>query len=98
MSCRLRHKVEKYGTAGQATDDNMVHAHCMLDNKGYKHTHTEHVILIAFPQQQWLYVRTRHSVTLYVHCLASFSWPVSKLGYSACPIYYKVGRHDQGRS
>jgi len=24
--------VEKYGTAGQATDDNMAHALCMLDN------------------------------------------------------------------
>jgi len=23
--------VEKYGRAGQATDDNMAHAHCMLD-------------------------------------------------------------------
>jgi len=22
--------VEKYGKAGQATDDNMAHAHCML--------------------------------------------------------------------
>jgi hypothetical protein len=29
--------VEKYGRAGQATDDNMAHAHCMLDKKGYKH-------------------------------------------------------------
>ena len=24
--------VEKYCTVGQATDDNMAHAHCMLDN------------------------------------------------------------------
>jgi len=24
--------VEKYCTAGQATDGNMAHAHCMLDN------------------------------------------------------------------
>jgi hypothetical protein len=29
---------KKYLTAGQATDDNMPHAHCMLDNQGYKHT------------------------------------------------------------
>jgi hypothetical protein len=28
--------VEKYDRAGQATDDNMAHAHCMLDTKGYK--------------------------------------------------------------
>jgi len=30
-SCRLWDNVEKYSRAGQATDDNMAHAHCMLD-------------------------------------------------------------------
>jgi hypothetical protein len=30
--------VEKYSTAGQAKDDNMAHAHCMLDTQGYKDT------------------------------------------------------------
>ena len=30
--CRLLDNVEKYCTAGQATDDNMAHAHCMLNN------------------------------------------------------------------
>jgi len=30
-SYRLWHNVEKYGRAGQATDDNMAHAHCLLD-------------------------------------------------------------------
>ena len=28
---RLRDKVEKYGKAGQATDDNIAYAHYMLD-------------------------------------------------------------------
>jgi len=28
--------VEKYCTVGQATDDNMAHAHCMLNTQGYK--------------------------------------------------------------
>jgi len=31
--------VEKYSRAGQATDDNMTHAHCVLDTQGYKWTH-----------------------------------------------------------
>ena len=31
-SYRLRDNVEKYCRAGQATDDNTAHAHCMLDN------------------------------------------------------------------
>jgi hypothetical protein len=30
-SCRSRDNVEKYGTAGQATNDDMAHALCMLD-------------------------------------------------------------------
>ena len=30
-SCRLWENVGKYCRAGQATDDNMAHAHCMLD-------------------------------------------------------------------
>jgi len=29
---------EKYGGGGQATDDNMAHACCMLNDYGYKHT------------------------------------------------------------
>ena len=35
--CRLWDNVEKYGTDRQATDDNM-HALCVLDTSGYKHT------------------------------------------------------------
>jgi hypothetical protein len=31
-SCRLWDNIEKYCIAGQAKDDNMAHAHCMLDN------------------------------------------------------------------
>ena len=30
--------MEKYGTAGQPTDDNMAHAHGMLDTLLYRHT------------------------------------------------------------
>jgi len=39
-SRRLRDNVEKYCRAGQATDDNMAHAHCMPDTQGYKQTLT----------------------------------------------------------
>jgi hypothetical protein len=31
-SCRLWDNVEKYCKVEQATDDNMAHEHCMLDN------------------------------------------------------------------
>jgi len=37
-SCRVWDNVEKYCRAGQATDDNMARAHCMLNTDGYKHT------------------------------------------------------------
>jgi hypothetical protein len=48
-SCRLRDRVEKYGRARQATDDNIIHS--------------EYVILIAFTRQQWL--RERASMLRY---------------------------------
>jgi len=40
--------VEKYCRAGQATDGNMAHARCMLDNSGYRQTdrHLECAILL----------------------------------------------------
>jgi hypothetical protein len=48
--------VEKCITSGQATDDNVAHAHCMLDNSGYKHTFR--ICNTAFPPQQLLLERT----------------------------------------
>jgi len=60
--------VEKYGTAGQTTYDNMAHTHCMLDTLDYKHT-LRNVIIIAFPLQQWLRERSS-TLHLYVHCLS----------------------------
>jgi len=48
--------VEKYGTAGQATGENVIwHMHfaCWITNA--TDTHSEYVTLTAFPLQQWLY-------------------------------------------
>jgi len=39
--------VEIYCTPGQATNDDIAHAHCMLDTKATD-THAEYVILIAY--------------------------------------------------
>ena len=50
---------------GQATDDNMAHAYCMLDIQGYKHTITicnKHGFSTATMAAQ-----TQSNVTLYVH-------------------------------
>jgi hypothetical protein len=72
-SCHLWDNVEKYGTAGEATDDNMVCVHFTLCTWGYKYTLSEYVILIAFPQQQWLHkcVSTLHYT--YTACLIIFT-------------------------
>jgi hypothetical protein len=59
---RLWENVENFCRTGQATDDNTAHAYCVLDTWGYKHTL---VILIAFPQQQWL--RERVSLLGYTY-------------------------------
>ena len=69
-SCRLLDNVEKYCKAGQTTDENVLHAHCMLDTLGYKH-----ILIICntyyFPTAT-MFARTRLNVTLNV-CLVSFS-------------------------
>jgi len=47
--------VEKYGGAGRATDDNIIwrmkFARWIINATD---THSEYVILVAFPRQQWL--------------------------------------------
>jgi hypothetical protein len=54
--CHLRNNEEKYGRAGQAPDDNTIWGVCLpcWITKATD-THSEHVILIAFPQPQWLH-------------------------------------------
>jgi hypothetical protein len=72
--------VEKFCIAGQATDDNMVHAHCMLGIPKATNTQSEYVRRIAFPRQQWLHERPQYYVirTLYVliHTFAYSDLPV----------------------
>ena len=67
-SCRLRDSVEKYCKAGQATDDNMTHAHCMLDTKGCKRT-LRICNTYCFPTAK-VVTPTRLNVTLSGHCLS----------------------------
>ena len=63
--------VGKCCKAGQATDDNMAHAHCMLDTYGYKYTPgicNTYCFSTATTAE-----RTRHNVTLHVHYLSCLS-------------------------
>jgi hypothetical protein len=75
----LYDNMEKYGSARQAIDDNMVHELTCWIPKA-TNTHLEHVTLIAFPLQHWLHTQALMlhytytaslvpcNVTLYVHC------------------------------
>jgi len=61
--------VENYCTAGQATYDSMVHAHCRLDTKGYKYTlSVSNTYCISTVT---MVARSHLNVTLFVQYIAS---------------------------
>jgi len=69
-SCRLWDNVEKYGRAGQATDDNIIRRMrivCWITKT--TNTHSKYVIRIAFPWQQWLGECTSVLRHAYTACL-----------------------------
>ena len=60
--------MEKYGTAGQATDGNITwRMRFVCEITKATDTHSEYAIFLAFPRQQWL--RERACVAMYVRCL-----------------------------
>ena len=61
--------MEKYYRLGQATYGIVAHVHCMLDNLGYKYTHSRCVILRALPLKQQFHVRTSMLRHTYSVCL-----------------------------
>jgi len=56
--------------AGQAANDNMAHAHCMLDTKGYRHT--LRICNNYCLSTTRMVARTRIDVKLHVHCLCYY--------------------------
>jgi hypothetical protein len=68
------HVVEKYGRAKQATDENVTRRMrfiCRITKA--TDIHSEYVILIAFPQQQWLRERSSILRHTYIAFLVLFS-------------------------
>jgi len=66
--CSLWDKEEKYFKAGQATDENMAHAHCMLDKKDNRH---ELKIGNNYCSYSATFVaRKRPNIASYVGCLS----------------------------
>jgi hypothetical protein len=69
--CRLRDNVEKYGTAGQATDDGIIRRmrfSCWIT----KATDTLGICNTYCFSMATILTRTYLNVTLYVHCLSCF--------------------------
>jgi hypothetical protein len=60
--------VEEHSTTGQATSDNKAHAHFILDDYGYTHTHTKCNIYCF--STDTMVAQTRLTVTLYLHLLS----------------------------
>ena len=63
--------MEKYCTAGQATDDNIIRCMriaCWIPKA--TNMKSEYVIFIAFPPQQWLHERASMLHYTYTACLA----------------------------
>jgi hypothetical protein len=71
-SCHSWDNVEKYCRRRHATDGNTIIAlECTCWISKATDTHSEYVILIAFPRHQWLYNGTSMLYS-YIHCLPSF--------------------------
>jgi len=75
-SCRLCDNVDKYGTARQITDGNIIRrmrgAYWLTKAKD---THSEYVILIAFPLQQWVHATASILRYTYIACLVNLLKP-----------------------
>jgi hypothetical protein len=80
ISCRLWDNVEKCCRVGQAADDNKIQRMrfaCWIPKATNTHTHTQYVILIAFPLQQWLQerasmLRYTYSYVQWLFCIFLF--------------------------
>jgi hypothetical protein len=96
--------VEKYGTARQSTDGNIIRRMrfaCWITKA--TDTHSEYVILNAFPRQQWL--RERAPVLPYAHIVITFVFGRAqlhdlqhvKLVYGDSEPLVTDGGHNTGR-
>jgi hypothetical protein len=70
FSQKLCRNVEKYGRARQTTDENMIWRMCFACRiTKVTNSHSEYVILVAFPWQQWLCERATMLSYTYITCL-----------------------------
>jgi hypothetical protein len=80
-SCRLSDNVEKYCRARQATDDSIIRRMrfaCWITKA--TDTHSEYLIPVALPRQQWLRERAPMFLYKYIACLVLFKLRYSPVG------------------
>jgi hypothetical protein len=95
-SCRVWDHVEKYGTAGQTTDDNIIRRTRFVRSiTKATNTHSEHGMLIAFPWQQWFCERAsmlcliyKISTILALISASSIGWCYTKHVAMLCSVGY----------
>ena len=96
-SCLLWCNVEKCCTAGQAMDDNIIRRMriaCLITTA--TDTHSEYVILIAFPLQRWLNERASALRFTYFACIVVISTKLCLLWWTVLlecfiSVYWHIG-------
>ena len=86
-SFRLWHNMENYGAIGLFTDDYIIRSTrnaCWITNA--RDSHSEYVVLIAFPQQHWLCER---ALMLCYTYMVSFVLNTAELKYGILFFYYR---------
>jgi len=86
--------VERYSTVIQATDDNITwrkHITCWIPKA--TNTHSECIILISFPLQQWLHERASLLRCMYIACLVWNVKPGETYGnHCGLKVYFALSR------
>ena len=75
----------------KATDDSMVHTHCMLVTKATD-THSEHVMFTAFPWEE----RLRKCISVLVICIDTVTMPCRRLDSLLCTLFCCLNAIGQG--
>jgi hypothetical protein len=88
--------MEECYRTGRATDDNIIQHMCLTCwiTKA-TNTHSECVILVAFPWQHWLHKRASLLYYTYIACLASTSVHHEDIlqGQTVVPLKTKISLH-----
>jgi len=75
-------KVEKCGRVGQATGDNKLRSAFWIPKA--TNTHSEYIILITFPLQQWLHESASILRCTYIACLVGIFLHCDSVYYRRC--------------